>query len=88
MSEYVVNDYMWKMNLTVNFVEKRDAGEYVCSSVNALGKADGSVRLQGTRNFDIIVKSISFDFSFFLNIFSFKRLIHLLCIKRNGVIQD
>lgn len=47
MSEYALNDYSWQMNLTVNFLEKRDFGEYVCSSVNALGKADGIVHLQG-----------------------------------------
>ena len=47
MSEYALNDYSWQMNLTVNFLEKKDFGEYVCSSVNALGKADGIVRLQG-----------------------------------------
>ncbi|XP_033177734.1 uncharacterized protein LOC100742311 [Bombus impatiens] len=46
MSEYALNDYSWQMNLTVNSLEKRDFGEYVCSSVNALGKADGIVHLQ------------------------------------------
>lgn len=47
MSEYALNEYSWQMNLTVNSLEKKDFGEYVCSSVNALGKADGIVRLQG-----------------------------------------
>ncbi|XP_029176542.1 lachesin [Nylanderia fulva] len=46
MSEYALSDYSRQMNLTVNSLEKRDFGGYVCSSVNALGKADGSVRLQ------------------------------------------
>ncbi|XP_072749776.1 lachesin [Anoplolepis gracilipes] len=46
MSEYALNDYSRQMNLTVNSLEKRDFGGYVCSSVNALGKAEGSVRLQ------------------------------------------
>ncbi|XP_076235065.1 dpr-interacting protein lambda [Calliopsis andreniformis] len=46
MSEYSLNDYSWQMNLTVNSLEKKDFGEYICSSVNALGKADGFVRLQ------------------------------------------
>lgn len=46
MSEYALNEYSWQMNLTVNSLEKKDFGEYVCSSVNALGKADGIVRLQ------------------------------------------
>ncbi|XP_014486075.1 PREDICTED: lachesin-like [Dinoponera quadriceps] len=46
MSEYALSDYSWQMNLTVNSLEKRDFGGYVCSSVNALGRADGVVRLQ------------------------------------------
>ncbi|XP_011266233.1 lachesin [Camponotus floridanus] len=46
MSEYALSDYSRQMNLTVNSLEKRDFGGYVCSSVNALGRADGSVRLQ------------------------------------------
>ncbi|XP_012216916.1 lachesin-like [Linepithema humile] len=46
MSEYALNDYSRQMNLTVNSLEKRDFGGYVCSSVNALGKAEGVVRLQ------------------------------------------
>ncbi|XP_011632396.2 protein amalgam-like [Pogonomyrmex barbatus] len=46
MSEYALNEYSWQMNLTVNSLEKQDFGGYVCSSVNALGKADGVVRLQ------------------------------------------
>ncbi|XP_076765707.1 dpr-interacting protein lambda isoform X2 [Xylocopa sonorina] len=46
MSEYALNEYSWQMNLTVNSLEKKDFGEYVCSSVNALGKADGVIRLQ------------------------------------------
>jgi len=62
MSEYTLNDYSWQMNLTVKSLEKRDFGEYVCSSVNALGKMDSTVRLQGTRDFNIIS---SLDFPFF-----------------------
>lgn len=58
MSECALSDYSWQMNLTVNSLEKRDFGGYVCSSVNALGKADGSVRLQGTENSDMIAKKI------------------------------
>ncbi|XP_076665974.1 dpr-interacting protein lambda [Andrena cerasifolii] len=46
MSEYPLNDYSWQMNLTVNSLKKRDFGEYVCSSANALGKTDGVVSLQ------------------------------------------
>lgn len=50
MTEQPLNEYSWQMNLTVNSLEKRDFGGYVCSSVNALGKYDGVVRLQGTKN--------------------------------------
>ncbi|XP_070168245.1 lachesin [Polyergus mexicanus] len=46
MSECALSEYSRQMNLTVNSLEKRDFGGYVCSSVNALGKAEGSVRLQ------------------------------------------
>ncbi|KYQ60508.1 Lachesin [Trachymyrmex zeteki] len=46
MTEQPLNEYSWQMNLTVNSLEKRDFGGYVCSSVNALGKYDGVVRLQ------------------------------------------
>ncbi|XP_076639918.1 dpr-interacting protein lambda [Colletes latitarsis] len=46
MSEYSLNDYTWQMNLTVNSLEKKDFGEYVCSSVNAMGKAEGVISLQ------------------------------------------
>jgi hypothetical protein len=59
MSEYAQNDYSRQMNLTVNSLEKRDFGGYVCSSVNALGKAEGVVRLQGIENSDIIANCIS-----------------------------
>lgn len=64
MSEFALSDYSWQMNLTVNSLEKRDFGGYVCSSVNALGRADGVVRLQGTSRC-VIVKRISLDLSFF-----------------------
>ncbi|KAL6423058.1 hypothetical protein ACFW04_010501 [Cataglyphis niger] len=46
MSEYALSEYSRQMNLTVKSLEKQDFGGYVCSSVNALGKAEGSVRLQ------------------------------------------
>lgn len=47
MEEYLVNDYSLLMNITIRTLEKRDFGGYVCSSVNAMGKADGLIRLQG-----------------------------------------
>nr|CAD7200346.1 unnamed protein product [Timema douglasi] len=34
------------MNLTIRNLERRDFGGYLCSSVNALGKVEGAVRLQ------------------------------------------
>ncbi|KAK2576464.1 hypothetical protein KPH14_005795 [Odynerus spinipes] len=46
MSEEQLSDYSWQMNLTVNSLEKGDFGGYVCTTVNALGKAEGVVRLQ------------------------------------------
>lgn len=58
MTEYALSEYSRQMNLTVNSLEKRDFGGYVCSSVNALGKADGVVRLQGTENSQILFKIV------------------------------
>ncbi|XP_033228926.1 hemicentin-1-like [Belonocnema kinseyi] len=46
MKEQALNDYSWIMNLTVHDLEKKDFHGYICSSVNALGKAEGVVRLQ------------------------------------------
>lgn len=47
MKEIAVNDYTLLMNMTIKTLEKRDFGSYLCSSVNAIGKAEGVVRLQG-----------------------------------------
>lgn len=47
MTDIQINAYTWQMNLTINKLQKSDFGSYVCSSINALGKADASVRLQG-----------------------------------------
>ncbi|XP_051154279.1 lachesin [Leptopilina boulardi] len=46
MTEHALTDYSWQMNLTVHNLEKKDFGGYICSSVNALGNAEGIVRLQ------------------------------------------
>ncbi|XP_046602597.1 lachesin-like isoform X2 [Neodiprion lecontei] len=46
MEEASVNDYSWQMNLTIRSLEQRDLGSYVCSAANALGNAEGVVRLQ------------------------------------------
>lgn len=45
-----LNDYSLLLNLTIRNLEKRDFGGYNCTSVNALGKAEGSIRLQGKFN--------------------------------------
>lgn len=47
MTEHALNEYTWLMNLTVRNLTKEDFVNYVCSSDNALGKAEGVVRLQG-----------------------------------------
>ncbi|XP_057333653.1 lachesin [Microplitis mediator] len=46
MSESALNDYTWQMNLTIHNLDKKDFGGYACASVNALGRAEASVRLQ------------------------------------------
>lgn len=50
MSEENINEYSMQMNLTVLNLEKNDFGGYICISSNALGKAEGVVRLQGKVN--------------------------------------
>lgn len=49
------------MNLTIRNLEKRDFGGYTCSSSNALGKAEGTVRLQGS-NFVVSFLCVIFSF--------------------------
>ncbi|XP_054278218.1 lachesin-like [Macrosteles quadrilineatus] len=46
MEEYPINDYSLLMNITIRSLEKRDFGGYVCSSVSAMGKSEGLIRLQ------------------------------------------
>lgn len=50
MEETYLNEYSLLMNLTIRKLEKRDFGGYICHSVNAMGKTEGVVRLQGTVN--------------------------------------
>ena len=50
MSEAPITDYSWEMNLTIRSLDKNDFVRYICSSENALGKAEGDVRLQGTHH--------------------------------------
>lgn len=47
MEEVPLSDYSLLMNLTIRSLEKRDFGGYICKSSNALGKAEGTVRLRG-----------------------------------------
>nr|CAD7395539.1 unnamed protein product [Timema cristinae] len=47
IEEILLNEYSLLMNLTIRNLERRDFGGYLCSSVNALGKVEGAVRLQG-----------------------------------------
>ncbi|KAL1124062.1 hypothetical protein AAG570_001832 [Ranatra chinensis] len=58
MEEIAINEYSLFMNLTIRSLEKRDFGGYICSSVNAMGKAEGVIRLQGM----ILFKSVSYIF--------------------------
>ncbi|XP_055643967.1 protein amalgam [Toxorhynchites rutilus septentrionalis] len=48
-SEEKINAFSWQLNLTVKNLQKSDFGAYVCSSINALGKADARIRLQELR---------------------------------------
>lgn len=47
ISEGLMNAYTWQMNLTIKNLQKNDFGSYTCTSVNALGKQDARIRLQG-----------------------------------------
>ncbi|XP_014212388.1 lachesin-like [Copidosoma floridanum] len=50
MAERQLNDYSWEMNLTIRALEPADFVSYICSSENALGRAEGAVRLQEFRD--------------------------------------
>ncbi|XP_025424137.1 lachesin-like [Sipha flava] len=46
MSETPINEYSLQMDLTITSLEPKDFGGYLCIAKNALGKAEGSIRLQ------------------------------------------
>lgn len=48
MTEAPINEYSLQMDLTITNLELKDFGGYLCIAKNALGKAEGSIRLQGT----------------------------------------
>ncbi|XP_021701340.1 protein amalgam [Aedes aegypti] len=47
--EEKINAFTWQLNLTIRHLQKTDFAPYVCSSINALGKADARIRLQELR---------------------------------------
>lgn len=47
ISEALLNAYTWQMNLTIRNLQKHDFGSYVCNSVNAMGKQDDRIRING-----------------------------------------
>lgn len=70
MEESSINEYSLQMNLTILDLEKTDFGGYICTSSNALGKAEGVVRLQGKIcnffNEHITTKTCPFDIHFWM----------------------
>lgn len=53
MTETPVNEYTLFLNLTIRVLERRDFGAYICSSSNAMGKAEGVIRLQGNHLYQL-----------------------------------
>lgn len=47
ITEGEINSYTWQMNMTIKNLQKGDFGAYICTSINALGKNDARIRLQG-----------------------------------------
>ncbi|XP_072755718.1 lachesin isoform X2 [Anoplolepis gracilipes] len=46
ISEVIINDYAYQLNLTIRQLDKSDIAPYTCSAENAFGKAEASIRLQ------------------------------------------
>ncbi|XP_070140681.1 lachesin isoform X2 [Drosophila kikkawai] len=49
ITEQMISQYAWHLNLTIKHLTKSDFGAYSCSSVNALGKSETRIRLQELR---------------------------------------
>lgn len=47
LTEIPLNDYAYQLNLTIRRLNRNDFGSYSCSAENLLGKAEGTIRLQG-----------------------------------------
>lgn len=47
ISEVIINDYAYQLNLTIRRLNQSDFGTYTCFAENAYGKAEASIRLQG-----------------------------------------
>lgn len=54
LTEISLNDYSYQLNLTVRRLSRDDFGSYTCSAENLLGKAEGTIRLQGKRALDFL----------------------------------
>lgn len=63
MSETPINEYSLQMDLTITSLESKDFGGYLCIAKNALGKAEGTIRLQGNIK-KLLVCDITFIFKF------------------------
>ncbi|GAB1861865.1 Lachesin [Camponotus japonicus] len=46
ISEVIINDYAYQLNLTIRRLDQSDFGTYTCSAENAYGTAAASIRLQ------------------------------------------
>lgn len=54
LTEISLNDYSYQLNLTVRRLSRDDFGSYTCSAENLLGKAEGTIRLQGKSRFRLL----------------------------------